>query len=138
MGGFDPQCEEVRIGAAHENVLPEYDFARIKGGIRGKYSEAYCEGHTVEIRQTDGTTSVQYFQLEDGAVMLEPDVRKYFPDSEAVNRALRALIAIAPKKTLRLPRGQQVSAPDLLCWDTATRRGRGGRGADDRDDGGAK
>jgi hypothetical protein len=31
-------------------------------------------------------------------VLLEPDIRQYFPDSEAVNRALRALIAIAPKK----------------------------------------
>jgi hypothetical protein len=41
--------------------------------------------------------SKQYFQLEEGAVMLEPDVWEYYPDSEAVNRALRALIAIAPK-----------------------------------------
>jgi len=30
--------------------------------------------------------------------MLEPDVRKYFRDSEAVNRALRGLIAIATRK----------------------------------------
>ena len=30
--------------------------------------------------------------------MLEPDVRQYFPDSEAVNHALRSLIALIPRK----------------------------------------
>jgi len=30
--------------------------------------------------------------------MLEPDVRKYFPDSHAVNNALRTLITLIPKK----------------------------------------
>jgi hypothetical protein len=82
-----------------DDMLPEYDFTNMKGGVRGKYANAYREGHTVEIRKADGTTSTQYFRLADGAVMLEPDVREYFPDSEAVNRALRALIAIAPRKT---------------------------------------
>jgi hypothetical protein len=36
--------------------------------------------------------------LEDGAVMLEPDVRAYFPTSVSVNKALRALIEIIPQK----------------------------------------
>jgi hypothetical protein len=45
-----------------------------------------------------GTTVVQHFELEDGAVMLEPDVREYFPDSAAVNNALRCLIPLMPKK----------------------------------------
>jgi hypothetical protein len=31
-------------------------------------------------------------------VILEPDVREYFPDSQAVNKALRALIALVPPK----------------------------------------
>ena len=79
-------------------AVPEYGFASMKGGVRGKYAKAYREGYTVEIHKADGTTSVQYFRLEDGAVMLEPDAREYFPNSEAVNRALRALIAIAPEK----------------------------------------
>jgi hypothetical protein len=35
---------------------------------------------------------VKQYQLIDGAVMLQPDVREYFPDSEAVNSALRSLI----------------------------------------------
>ena len=30
--------------------------------------------------------------------MLEPDVRRYFPNSEAVNKALKSLIEIIPSK----------------------------------------
>ena len=50
------------------------------------------------VHKQDGTDSVQYFKLEDGAIMLEPDVRNYFPTSEAVNKALRSLIEIIPAK----------------------------------------
>jgi hypothetical protein len=78
----------------HE-MLPEYEF---EGGIRGKHYKAYRKGHAVKIHKDDGTATVQYFKLEDGAVILEPDVREYFPDSEAVNKALRSLIAIIPRK----------------------------------------
>jgi hypothetical protein len=74
----------------------EYDFSAMKGGVRGKYYEAYREGHKVVIHKEDGTDSTQYFKLEDGAVMLEPDVVKYFPTSDAVNKALRSLIEIIP------------------------------------------
>ncbi len=83
-----------QIDAGNDDMLPEYDFANMEGGVRGKYYKAYREGHTVKIHKTDGTTVVQHFTLEDGAVMLEPDVRKYFPDSEAVNTALRSLIPV--------------------------------------------
>ncbi|MEW6614667.1 MAG: hypothetical protein AB1401_04290 [Thermodesulfobacteriota bacterium] len=79
-------------------MRPEYDFSTMKGAVRGKYCKAYREGHKVEIHKEDGTTSVQYFKLEDGAVMLEPEVRKYFPTSEAINKALRSLIEIIPSK----------------------------------------
>ncbi len=78
-----------------EELLPEYDF---RGGVRGKHSAAYRRGHSVSVHKTDGATSVQHFKLEEGAVMLEPDVREYFPDSETVNKALRALITLLPKK----------------------------------------
>jgi hypothetical protein len=81
-----------------EEMRPEYDFSAVKGGVRGKYYEAYRAGHTVVIHKEDGTDSVQYFKLEDGAVMLEPDVKKYFPTSDAVNKALRSLIEIVPAK----------------------------------------
>lgn len=81
-------------------MLSEYDF-KGKKGLRGKYYQAYQKGHTVKIYQEDGTVSVQYFTLEEGAVMLEPDVRKYFQTSESVNRALRTLISLIPKKSTR-------------------------------------
>lgn len=55
-----------------EEMLPEYDFAR---GVRGKYAERYAKGSNV--------------------VVLSPDVAQAFPDSRAVNEALRALVAIA-------------------------------------------
>jgi len=78
-------------------MRPEYDFSTMRGGVRGKYCEAYRGGHKVVVHKEDGTDSVQYFKLEDGAVMLEPEVRKYFPNSAAVNKALRSLIAVLPE-----------------------------------------
>jgi predicted peptidase len=65
------------------DILPEYDF---KSGARGKRHKAYSRGHNVKINN------------EDGAVMLAPDVREYFHDSDSVNDALRALIKLLPKK----------------------------------------
>ena len=76
------------------DLLVEYDFSR---GVRGKHATAYHQGHTVTIHKKDGTTVVQNFKLEEGAVVLAPDVREYFPDAESVNNALRTLISIAPK-----------------------------------------
>ena len=85
-----PQTEQ-------DEMLPEYDFTG-KKGVRGKYHQAYQQGHTVKIKEANGTVSVHYFTLKDGAVMLEPDVREYFPTSESVNSTLRALIALAPTR----------------------------------------
>ena len=76
---------------------PEYNFTGNKG-VRGKYYRAYRQGQKVRIEREDGSVTVQYFTLEDGAVMLEPDVRKYFPDSEAVNKTLRSLIELIPSQ----------------------------------------
>lgn len=50
-------------------MLDEYDFSN---GVVGKYAKQYAEGTNV--------------------VVLEPDVAKVFPDSAAVNQALRELI----------------------------------------------
>lgn len=74
-----------------DEILPEYDLSGVKG-VRGKYHQAYQQGHEVRVNRGNGTVDVRYFTLEDGAVMLEPDVREHFPDSRAVNRALRKLI----------------------------------------------
>jgi hypothetical protein len=81
-----------------DDMRPEYDFTSMKGGVRGKYYKAYREGHTVKIHKADGTTVVKHFKIEDGSVILDPDVQAYFPDSESVNRALRSLINLIPKK----------------------------------------
>ncbi len=72
------------------DMREEYDFS---GGVRGKHYKAYRKGHTVHIHRSDGTTLVQYFTQEDGTVMLDPDIKVHFPDSESVNRALRSLIS---------------------------------------------
>jgi len=54
----------------------EYDF---RDGIRGKYAERYARGTNV--------------------VLLDPDVAEVFPDSAAVNRALRALAGIIKERS---------------------------------------
>lgn len=66
----------------------EYDFS---AGVRGKHYRTYREGHRVRITKQDGTVEEHHFTLEDGAVMLDPDLRAKFPDSESVNSALRSL-----------------------------------------------
>ena len=58
-------------------MLDEYDFSK---GVRGKYAKRYAEGTNV--------------------VVLAPDVAEFFPDSDSVNAALRALVGIA-RKSLR-------------------------------------
>ena len=64
-------------------MLPEYDFSH---GVRGKYAERMAEGSNV--------------------VLLAPDVAEFFPDSQSVNAALRALVAIA-RKTAGKSKAQQ-------------------------------
>lgn len=54
-----------------DEILPEYS---LKGGVRGKYAARYAAGTNL--------------------VRLDPDVAAVFPDSAAVNRALRAIAAI--------------------------------------------
>jgi hypothetical protein len=50
----------------------EYDFSKLKGGVRGKYLERYRAGTNL--------------------VLLSPDVAAFFPDAKSVNAALRSLI----------------------------------------------
>lgn len=74
-----------------DELRTEYDF---RGAIRGRHYKPLHQGYTVEIHQADGTTVMQNYKLEEGTVMLDPDVRAWFPDLEAVNKALRSLIAL--------------------------------------------
>ena len=88
----------TKATASDETMRTEYDF---RPGVRGKHHKAYRQGHQVTIHKSDGTTVVQNFKLEEGAVVLDQDVRKYFTNAEAVNNALRALIALIPSKSRR-------------------------------------
>ena len=73
----------------------EYDFV---GGVRAKHYKAMQAGYTITIHKADGTTVTKDVMPKEGAVVLEPDIRAYFPDSESVNRALRCLIPLLSKK----------------------------------------
>jgi len=56
-----------------DTLREEYPEELIKTGIRGKYTKSYREGTNV--------------------VLIDPDLHKLFPDSEAVNRALREYVS---------------------------------------------
>lgn len=73
----------------------EYDFT---GGVRGKHYQAMQAGYTITIHKADGTTVVKEVRPKEGAVILEPDVREFFPDSESVNATLRSIIRLIPGK----------------------------------------
>ncbi|MBX2997755.1 MAG: hypothetical protein KF893_04535 [Caldilineaceae bacterium] len=86
-----------------EDMRPEYDFSD-RTGVRGKYYQKLREGYTIKIQRADGTTMVQHITRPEGTVTLDPDVREYFPDAEAVNNALRTLIHLVPFKEPRTKR----------------------------------
>ena len=64
-----------------DDLRPEYDLSKLKGGVRGKYARRFKQGTNL--------------------VLLSPDVAKYFPDEEAVNAALRSLVGIAKSQVRR-------------------------------------
>lgn len=78
-----------------EDILEEYDFT---GAEQGKHYLDYRKGHTVTIHKENGTTVIQHFTMEEGVVMLDPDLREYFPNAESVNDTLRKLIHLIPSK----------------------------------------
>ncbi len=59
---------------AADDMEVEYDFAALGTGVRGKYADAF-----------KGTATT---------VLLDADVAKVFPDSDAVNEALRTLARV--------------------------------------------
>ncbi len=82
-----------------DDLQPEYDFTKMKGGVRGKYRKAYQERHSVQIHKPDGSVEMHHFTLEDGAVIVASGVLEYFPTSESVNEALRGLIKLIPHRS---------------------------------------
>lgn len=61
-----------------DELRPEYDFSKMNGGVRGKYTQRYRAGRNL--------------------VLLDADVAQAFPNDEAVNQALRMLIQIAQRQ----------------------------------------
>jgi hypothetical protein len=49
------------------------------------------------VYNADGTFTETHV-LGEKTVVLAPDVSEYFPDSEAVNHALRTLLSLVPEK----------------------------------------
>jgi len=79
----------------NDDLRPEYDLSKLKGGVRGKYYKRAIAGTNL--------------------VLIEPDLVKVFPDANAVNQALHLLLKAArsatgslrqhrltPKKALKL------------------------------------
>lgn len=64
-----------------DDIRPAYDFASMKGGVRGKYVNKYRAGTNL--------------------VLLDPEVARAFPTDAAVNQALRAVLSIT--KVIRRP-----------------------------------
>src|SRR5687767_12682179 len=75
-----------------DELRPEYDLAKLKGGVRGKYYEQAAAGTNL--------------------VLLEPDVARAFPDSGSVNRALRLLQEVAARSAgkARKPSSKRTAA----------------------------
>jgi hypothetical protein len=97
-----------------DTLRPEYDLSRLmQVGERGKYHKALRKGYTRTVQHKDGTKEVTHFRPLRGTVHLDPDVQAYFPDSEAVNAALRGLIALIPAKR-RVARQQKAQEPPRL------------------------
>ena len=85
------------VTVVNDDMRPEYDFT---GGVRGKhYKVLREEGYIVRIYNDDGTLTERHVAGER-TVILEPDVYNYFPNSQAVNHALRTLISLVPEKRL--------------------------------------
>ncbi|MBM4045329.1 MAG: hypothetical protein FJ279_09460 [Planctomycetes bacterium] len=73
--------KKVAENALEDDLRPEYDLAKLKGGVRGKY--------------------VKRLKAGTNLVLLSPDVAKYFHDDESVNAALRSLVALAKSRVRR-------------------------------------
>jgi len=73
----------------NNKMRDEYDF-REKKGVRGKYHKAIQDGYKTIISKSDGSTVIR----ETRPIFLDPELQTKFPNSEAVNRALREFIEI--------------------------------------------
>lgn len=77
MNGINRKKEPKAIFA--DELRPEYDLTRLKGGVRGKYFSKASAGSNL--------------------VLIDPDLSKIFPDSASVNRTLRVVADAAQALT---------------------------------------
>jgi hypothetical protein len=68
------ECADTMAHKKHGDLRSHYDFS---DGVRGKHAARYLEGTNV--------------------VVLAPDVAEVFPDSIAVNEALRTFVRMSAK-----------------------------------------
>ena len=68
-------------GSNNSELHSEYDFSSMKDGIRGKY--------------------VHRLRKASNIVLLEPEVAQAFPNSEAVNEALRGILNTRFKRSAK-------------------------------------
>lgn len=78
-----------KTGKDPDELRPEYDLRKLKFIGRGIYAERYRSGTNL--------------------VLLEPDVRKAFPDDESVNEALRVIAKAVKRQLSRNRRGSTKS-----------------------------
>ena len=81
-----------------DDLREEYDLSKLKNPVRGKYYQQYREGHSVTIHHEDGTKTVEHFPAQNDVIILDSDVKKYFPNSASVNATLRSLIKLIPQQ----------------------------------------
>ena len=73
-----------------DELLPEYGFAGMRGGVRGKYVRRYRQGSNL--------------------ALLDRDVAEAFPNDEAVNEALRVVMRAAERLPRNLPHKRRTRA----------------------------
>ncbi len=76
-----PTKKPLKVKRTSDGMRTEYDFSK---GVRGKYAAKYRRGTNL--------------------ILLEPDLAEAFPDSKAVNRALRAILEAVPQRAKRKTR----------------------------------
>jgi hypothetical protein len=81
----------------NDDMLPEYNLEG-KKGVRGKYVKDLQKGYSVRVVKDDGTVATQHFVPTEDAILLDKDLKAYFPDSKSVNKALRTLIRQTKKQ----------------------------------------
>jgi hypothetical protein len=97
------------------DMRPEYDFSQLQQvGERGRHAKEMRQGYTTVIHHKDGTREVTHYRPLPGTVHLAPDVQAYFPDGEAVNTALRGLIARIPARRRTTRKARQQAQEDTI------------------------